>query len=148
MTLALAERFWVKVDRCGSDECWPWLAYRDRKGYGRMLVGSRRDGSRTYKLAHRIAYELLVGAVPDGLEIDHLCRNPGCVNPAHLEAVTHRENLLRGESPSALHSRKTHCPKGHPYDEENTYVEPSGRRRCRICERAKTQRRLKARREQ
>jgi hypothetical protein len=77
-----------------------------------------------------------MGAVPEGLELDHLCRVRGCVNPKHLEPVTHRENLMRGESWSAVNARKTHCPEGHPYDETNTYIDGKGRRRCRECARA------------
>jgi hypothetical protein len=78
-------------------------------------------------------WEHLVGPVPDGLELDHLCRNPGCVNPDHLEPVTHKENMLRGFNPSATNARKTHCHKGHFFDAENTYIATTGARRCRTC---------------
>ena len=80
---------------------------------------------------HRLVYELFVGSIPVGLTLDHLCRVRHCVNPAHLEPVTLAENTLRGEGPTAVNSRKTHCPKGHPYD-----VMDSGRRRCLVCRRA------------
>lgn len=81
-----------------------------------------------------MSHELHKGPIPEGLVIDHLCRNRGCVNPDHLEAVTQRENILRGEGLAAANARKTHCPKGHPYSGENLYVVPSsGRRQCRIC---------------
>ena len=86
-------------------------------------------------LAHRFAYETFVGPIPEGLTIDHLCRIRHCVNPEHLEAVTDRVNILRGEGISAQHARATHCPQGHPYDLINTYVAPDGDRDCRDCRR-------------
>lgn len=120
------ERFVAKVDKTGS--CWVWTAYRTARGYGRF-----NDGSRIVQ-THRFAYELWVGPIPDGLELDHLCRNRSCVNPDHLEPVTGRENILRGVSPSAQHAAKTHCPNGHPYSGENLYVAPGRHhRQCRAC---------------
>jgi hypothetical protein len=115
--------FWAKVDK--SDGCWDWTGYKTATGYGRV------QGT---KYAHRVAYELQVGPIPDGLEIDHLCRNRGCVNPAHLEVVTHQENQLRGNGPCGLNARKTHCPRGHEYTEKNTRVY-QGHRMCRTCRR-------------
>lgn len=131
-----ANRFWVKVDKHGLvpehrpdlGPCWIWTAHHDPHGYGRFGI----EGSTTM-LAHRFAYGLLVGLIPIGYEIDHLCRVPACVNPAHLEPVQHRENLLRGVGPSAVHSRKTHCHRGHPFTPDNTYVRPDGSRLCRAC---------------
>jgi hypothetical protein len=81
-----------------------------------------------------VAYELFVGPIPEGLELDHLCRNPSCVNPAHLEAVTHRENVRRGDLHLVFGSR-THCTMGHEFTDENTYPRPTGGRGCRECRR-------------
>ena len=106
-------------------ECWEWQNYLRKDGYG--AVGN--------KLAHRISYEALVGPIPDGLTIDHLCRNRRCVNPAHLEPVTMAINILRGISPAANHARKTHCIYGHELAGDNLYVDPKRRRICRVCSR-------------
>ncbi|MDP9224875.1 MAG: HNH endonuclease [Actinomycetota bacterium] len=84
-------------------------------------------------LAHRVAYELLVGPIPEGLTLDHLCRNTSCVNPQHLEPVTVRENVLRGMGWGAKNKRKTHCHRGHPFDAKNTLRIPGGTRKCRTC---------------
>lgn len=130
-----SDRFWEKVDKTG--ECWEWTAYRLKCGYGRFGVGgSAKNGGRIV-MAHRWAYENLVGPIPNGLQLDHLCRNRGCVNPEHLEPVTVRENLRRGEGWSGRNARKTHCPKGHEYDEANTHRDSLGRRKCRRCDREK-----------
>lgn len=86
--------------------------------------------------AHRLVYELLVGPIPDGLQLDHLCRNRGCVRPDHLEPVTRRTNILRGTGPSAIHARKTQCPHGHPYDRTVTR-RGTTERRCSTCENAR-----------
>lgn len=96
--------------------------------YGLFFVSKASPGS-AFRYAHRWAYERDRGPIPDGLELDHLCRNPICVNPAHLEPVTSRENNLRGLSPAAIHARKTHCPQGHAY----SGVNKRGERVCRTC---------------
>ena len=109
-----------------TETCWTWLAYKDVDGYGQVKIDKRM------KVAHRAVYELLVGPIPEGLICDHLCRNRNCVNPAHIEIVTQRENVLRGVGPSAQHAGKTHCPSGHAYSAENTNY-ARGKRDCRIC---------------
>lgn len=129
-------RFWAKV-RKGA-ECWEWVGAHTSRGYGNFWSGSR------YVAAHIFAYSLLVGSVPRGLDLDHLCRNRSCVNPEHLEPVTRRENTLRGETPAARNARKTHCLRGHVFDEANTYRSKRGRG-CRACRNASS-RRLRARR--
>lgn len=93
------------------NECWDWPGSVDRWGYAHSKVGSRTDGSRRSVLVHRAVYEALVGPIPTGLTIDHLCRNPRCYNPTHLEAVTMRENTLRSDGPTARNARKQECPK-------------------------------------
>ena len=131
--MTVGERFWQKVDRSGGpDACWPWLGGKCSDGYGTFWVGGKTVG------AHRVAYTLLVGPVPDGLTLDHLCRARGCVNPAHLEPVVHRINVLRGASFSATNAQATHCPNGHPYDEKNTRFRPRGGRECRACHNRRT----------
>lgn len=121
------ERFWSKVEK--TDGCWLWTGSRSTGGYGYFYLNGRNSP------AHRVAYEMLVGPIPAGLQIDHLCRVRNCVNPAHLEPVTQRENLLRGETVTARSASRTHCPQGHPYDAENTSVRKTGKRDCRTCHR-------------
>lgn len=124
-------RFMAKIDR--SAECWVWVAHLDRHGYGMFYVGGKMV------LAHRFSYQTFVGEILPELELDHLCRNTCCVNPAHLEPVTHQMNVDRGDS--GLHQRiKTHCPQGHLYSGDNLRINYAGRRVCKACERAKTMR--------
>lgn len=130
--IPLAVRFWTKVDRGEGDACWLWTGSRGSNGYGAIRAGGAEGPNVP---AHRLAYELLVGPIPDGLTIDHLCRTPLCVNPAHLEPVTSRENTLRSHNPTAVNARKTHCSAGHPLSGDNLAI-VARRRVCRECKRA------------
>lgn len=143
----LPQRFWDKVSPEPNSGCWLWTAAILRK-YGRFRFGA--DGTAT-KLAHRGAYQRLVGPVPEGMELDHLCRTPSCVNPAHLRPISHYDNVMCGDLPKVSflkHAAKTHCPKGHPYDEANTYHAPGKpNRQCRQCQRERQALRPKASRD-
>lgn len=121
--------FWAKVRKTRS--CWVWTGAKLSFGYGHLLWRGR------YRVAHHVAYELLIGPVPDGLVTDHLCRNPACVNPEHLEPVIQRVNVIdRGSGPFAQRARQTHCKRGHEFSEANTYIHKSrGVRICRTCHR-------------
>jgi hypothetical protein len=119
----------VQRTRVTMDGCWFWEGPVTSDGrYGNMKV--TRLGE---QMAHRVSYIVFVGPIPDGLTIDHLCGNTRCVNPAHLEAVTMRENIMRGAGVGALNARKTRCMRGHEFTDANTYRFPDGRRGCRQC---------------
>ena len=122
----LPRRLWNKITI--DNGCWLWAGAKSR-GYGQAIYSGR------VQYVHRIVYEALKKPVDRGFELDHLCRNRACVNPLHLEPVSHQTNVVRGEAPMAVklrHSRRTHCKRGHEFTAENTYQRPTGRE-CREC---------------
>lgn len=125
------ERLLARVEKVTESGCWIYMGSLNKLGYGRMSIGSRTDGTqRKAASVHRIAYELLRGPIPPGLDIDHLCRVRCCVNPDHLEPVSERVNIIRGQSPSAINAAKTECPRcGGPYRGRNR-----GGRVCPKCD--------------
>jgi hypothetical protein len=126
--LSVEERFWDKVFMCPMSGCWLWGGAGDPLGYGRFTIKGKT------RLAHRVAYTLVTGIVLSSkMVLDHLCRNPACVNPAHLKCGTQRDNVHApgSMSPSAIHAAKTVCPKCG-----GDYTQIRGSRRCRTCEKA------------
>jgi hypothetical protein len=133
----LWRRFWEKVAPPNTDGCWLWTAAKRAGGYGVVQHQWER------RVAHRASYEELVGPIPDGHQLDHICRVRNCVNPAHLEPVTHKENVQRGNA--GLHKKnQTECKRGHPFSDENVYVS-HGVRKCRICSLAREKTRYQSR---
>ena len=122
------DRFWNKVEF--TTDCWNWLGYKLKTGYGQFKLN--------YKslLAHRVSYILHNGIIEGELYIDHLCRNRSCVNPEHMELVSHKENTMRGYNPASLNAKKTHCKRGHELNGNNLYIRPkNNQRRCTECRR-------------
>jgi HNH endonuclease len=130
----LPERFKEKVFPDIVRSCWVWFAGVDKDGYGKYVF--RKNGRRHYVRAHRYCWTIFHGPIPDGLQLDHLCKNPRCVNPAHLELVTRLENVRRGDCWQRWR-RRTHCSNGHPLSGYNLFIEINKHghqcRRCRIC---------------
>jgi hypothetical protein len=129
---SLPARFRSKYSENADTGCWDWSGTLLGNGYGQYYVGGGQK-NRVQVLAHRFAFECCRGAIPEGLCIDHLCRNRGCVNPDHMEPVTRGENVLRGVGRSAKNARKTHCKRGHEFTPENTYVY-NKQRACKACQ--------------
>lgn len=123
---AIRDTIRLEVDTRDRTECWNWERHISPEGYGRVYVNKRM------MLVHRYTYTIDKGPIPEGLDIDHLCRNRACYNPNHLEAVTRSVNLSRSPLMGRAQSAKTHCPHGHEYSEENT-THRNGRRHCRSC---------------
>ena len=140
MKKTVEQRFWEKVgDHSDPTKCWLWTACVVKSLHGALIYGHFKVDGRMV-LAHRLAYEMHHHVtIPKDMTIDHVkargCTSTLCVNPYHLEVVTGRVNTLRGDAPSALYAKATHCPSGHPYNKENTYVRPDGGRRCQVCTR-------------
>ena len=130
----IQERFWSKVNKQTDNGCWLWTGEK-LKGYGRFRFWvAAKKSKRVY--AHRFAWEQVRGSIPDGMQIDHLCRVRSCVNPDHLEVVTPRENNLRGMSPSAITYRTGVCKRGHVLTDDNIHTYSNGYRTCLSCLRA------------
>lgn len=128
----IGERLAEKYEVDGG--CWIFTGSTGSHGYGQLSL-TRSDGRQTVALAHRLAYETWIGPIPEGMQVDHLCRRPTCIRPEHLEAVPQRINILRSDAPSAIAWRTNRCSRGH--DLEHAYVSPQGHRRCRVCRRAR-----------
>lgn len=146
LIMGLPERFWAKTkieDHGYETPCLVWTAYKLPNGYGRYAQDGR------VHLAHRVAFAAAFNELPTDLVLDHLCRNRACVNAAHLELVTNRENILRGQTIMAANAAKTHCPQGHEYTPENTLINPKrGGRRCATCNNEQREERNRRRREE
>lgn len=136
---SISDRFWSKVSKHGHGGCWIWTASVIKGGYGQFRV----NNPPRMVVAHQWAWEETNGPVPEGLELDHLCRVPRCVRPDHCEAVTHQENVRRGLG-GVL---KTHCAQGHPYAGDNLVGRENAWRRCRACD-AEKSRRYRARKKE
>ena len=133
----ILDRFFKKISVDWNTGCWEWTAGTSR-GYGTFWTGASAADRNKFVGAHVFSYEYFTGKpVPKGMELDHLCRVPHCINPDHLEPVTHRINMLRGDGPPAANAVKTHCPNGHPLSGDNIYKISRGDRVCKICNKAR-----------
>ena len=124
---AVLARFMAKV-RVLENGCHEWTGAKIRCGYGIFALTKKR-----HPVAHRFIYEALVGEIPAGLVIDHVCNNRACVNPAHLRPASHRENILRGNGIASMYAARTHCKNGHELAGSNLAIGKDGYRTCRIC---------------
>lgn len=127
MSRALPERILNKFDVVESTGCWAWNASMYPNGYGQVWNGHRTEQ------AHRVVYRLLCSEIASGLEVDHICRNRACVNPAHLRLVSHRENMRCSDAVMGLNARKTHCKRGHLLAGDNLKLQANGSRNCKTC---------------
>lgn len=123
-------RLLAKVDTTDPDKCWTWQDSLAAQGYGHLKV--LESGRGITRSAHRLSYQTFVGPIPEGLTLDHLCRNRACINPAHLEPVTLKENIMRGQTLAATQASQTHCKNGHPLSGDNLRIY-RGHRHCRAC---------------
>jgi hypothetical protein len=136
-------RFWRQVEK--TDTCWIWTGAKQR-GYGQFSRDYIKNAAGKWRTrtvrAHRHAYETLVGPIPEGLTIEHECKNPSCVRPGpgHCTLLTRGENSLAGDGPAAQNARKTHCVAGHEFTEQNTHIRKEGHRECRACARDRARR--------
>lgn len=128
-------RFAEKVFVNEFTGCWIWRGCTGEGGYGQFQAADLSGAPNCVQPVHRVAYESFYGPIPEGLDLDHLCSRRNCVNPRHLEPVTRRENLMRGDTIPARKAAQTHCGKGHEFTLENTYMQKNGTRNCRICRR-------------
>lgn len=134
--MPLRHRLWRNIIEAPSG-CWIWMGRLDKDGYGRTHVGSITAGNLRTRAAHRVVYEEYVGSIPEGLQIDHLCRIRRCVNPRHLQPVTSRINTLRGNSVGATARQTGHCKRLHPLSGDNLMLTDRGHRHCKTCQRMK-----------
>jgi hypothetical protein len=136
-------KFWALVDKNGPlpenrpelGPCWLWTGTITGTGYGKFHM--QDQGKMRQLPAHRLTYQALRGPIPEGLDLDHLCRVRKCVNPWHAEAVSRRINVLRGVGLTAQNAAKTHCPQGHAYTDGNIYRIAGNGRRCKLCQKAR-----------
>lgn len=135
----LEERLQYFIEPEPNTGCWIWWASPDGSGYGQLMIAGKMHK------VHRLMYERHRGPIPEGYTLDHLCRVRCCVNPAHLEPVTKKENIHRGIGIAARNAKKTHCPRGHPFSGENLFITVTGSRWCRTCMRDASRRQSKHR---
>ncbi|NWA62995.1 HNH endonuclease [Pantoea sp. B9002] len=139
--MTLEERLLSKVAKNPNSGCWEFTGSLYKNGYGQIWNGARAEQ------AHRVAYRFYVAEIPADKEIDHLCKNRRCVNPKHLDIVTHQENIARSNTVMGENARKTHCMRGHPLEGENLIITKQKTRQCRICSNMRA-RNAKARRKE